>query len=242
MIFVFDLDGTICFNGQLLEEHICEALDRCINLGHEVVFASARPIRDLLPVLPKKYHSCRMIGGNGAFTFLNGKVTVTYFATDTIKILKEMIEKFQLTFLADSDWDYCYTGSVQHPIFKNLDPSKTAKNKELDQLNGISKLLIFSPPNEVRIALKNLPIALFEHHTENVIDISPPGIHKYKGLQQLGITEYVAFGNDANDLALFEHARYSICVGNHPVSMHADVSINKDQVAEQIMKIAEKDY
>ena len=52
MIFVFDLDGTICFKGKPLSQEICAALDECIQIGHEVVFASARPIRDLLPVLP----------------------------------------------------------------------------------------------------------------------------------------------------------------------------------------------
>ena len=67
MIFVFDLDGTICFKGKPLSQEICAALDECIQIGHEVVFASARPIRDLLPVLPKRYYHFRMVGGNGAF-------------------------------------------------------------------------------------------------------------------------------------------------------------------------------
>lgn len=53
MKFVFDLDGTICFKGKPLSVGIINALEACRQSGHEVIFASARPIRDLLPVLPE---------------------------------------------------------------------------------------------------------------------------------------------------------------------------------------------
>nr|WP_269320838.1 HAD hydrolase family protein [Paenibacillus sp. 1-18] len=65
---------------------------------------------------------------------------------------------------------------------------------------------MFSPTDEVKDLLQLMNVSLFEHHTEVVIDISPPGMDKAKGLDQLGITEYIAFGNDANDRALFEQA------------------------------------
>ena len=68
MIFIFALDGTICFQGKPLSHEICAALGECIQIGHEVVFASARPIQNLLPVLPKRYYHFQMVGGNGAFT------------------------------------------------------------------------------------------------------------------------------------------------------------------------------
>ena len=52
MQFVFDIDGTLCFDGKTIEPTIINALQTLIQQGHEVIFASARPIRDLLPVLP----------------------------------------------------------------------------------------------------------------------------------------------------------------------------------------------
>lgn len=51
MKFVFDLDGTICFKGQPVSEKILSALSKLTDQGHEVIFASARPIRDILPIL-----------------------------------------------------------------------------------------------------------------------------------------------------------------------------------------------
>ncbi|WP_392391825.1 HAD hydrolase family protein [Paenibacillus antibioticophila] len=36
-------------------------------------------------------------------------------------------------------------------------------------------------------------------------------------MQKLGIVagSYTAFGNDANDISMFQHARSSVCVGEH---------------------------
>lgn len=240
MNFVFDIDGTICFTGKNIEEEICSALDECLDKGHEVIFASARPIRDLLPVLPKRYHHVKMVGGNGAFTFKNGKIEVIYFKQEIVIALKKLIESYQLKYLADSDWDYSFTGEEDHTIFKNLDSHKTAMNKPLEGLNGISKMVIFSPPAEVKQALHKMPVSLFEHHSEELIDISPLGIDKQKGLRQLGITEFIAFGNDANDKRLFQHAKHSICVGNHPVSVYANEIVNRENVAKKIKELAKR--
>ncbi|WP_431026718.1 HAD-IIB family hydrolase [Lysinibacillus sp. LZ02] len=238
MNFVFDLDGTICFQGQPLEEHICVALDFLLRNGHQVIFASARPIRDMLPVLPEKYHTCDMVGGNGAFTYRQGKVNVMYFSNDTTKILKNIINQFGLTYLADSDWDYAYTGSENHPIYRNIDPQKRAVHQAVDKLNGICKLVLFSPPNAVKEVVKKLPVNVFEHHAEDLLDISPMHINKMSGLHRLQIHEFIAFGNDANDTCLFEQAVYSVCVGNHPVSEKATEHIKPSSVATVIERLA----
>ncbi|MFF5995096.1 HAD family hydrolase [Lysinibacillus sp. KU-BSD001] len=238
MNFVFDLDGTICFQGQPLEEHICAALDLLLRNGHQVIFASARPIRDMLPVLQEKYHTCAMVGGNGAFTYRQGTVNVTYFSNETTRILKDVIKQFRLTYLADSDWDYAYTGSTNHPIYRNIDPQKRAVHKGLDELNEICKLVLFSPPNEVKEVVKKLPVNVFEHHAEDILDISPMHIDKISGLHRLQIYEFIAFGNDANDACLFEQAVYSVCVGNHPVSEKATEQIEPSSVAAVIGRIA----
>lgn len=51
MNFVFDLDGTICFKGQPISEKILNSLEKLQMDRHDVIFASARPIRDMLPVI-----------------------------------------------------------------------------------------------------------------------------------------------------------------------------------------------
>ena len=144
MKFVFDLDGTICFKGQPLSKGITNALEACIENGHEIIFASARPIRDLLPVLPETMRKFSMVGGNGAFVARNGEtVEVTAFAGEIVKEVQNIISAFQLPYLVDGDWDYAYTGSEAHPIYQNLDPLKLAKNVSLHELKDIVKIVLF---------------------------------------------------------------------------------------------------
>ncbi|MFJ8064015.1 HAD-IIB family hydrolase [Psychrobacillus sp. NPDC096426] len=220
MKFVFDLDGTICFKGQPLCTEITDALQYCRHMGHEVIFASARPIRDLLPVLPKEMHMNPMIGGNGAFVTNAGKNTyLTSFDNQTKEQIIQMIEDFHLTYLIDSEWNYSFTGNTEHPIYQNLDPEKLAKNISIDEIKQMMKVVLF--PNEHALAilarLESLEVLIYNHGQENILDISPLGIDKWTGLQKLNVKkqEFIAFGNDANDIPMFQFAKEAVCVGMH---------------------------
>ncbi|RLQ84902.1 HAD-IIB family hydrolase [Planomicrobium sp. Y74] len=243
MQFVFDLDGTICFKGQPLTKEICAALNMCQAMGHEIIFASARPIRDLLPVLPEKYHQLRMVGGNGAFRNADGSIEVNSFDKSTCKQLFDIIDVHQLSYLIDSSWDYSYTGEQTHPIYQNIDPLKSAKNVPIDLLENVVKMVLFTSNAEIQKSLEALPLTLHLHQDEGILDLSPEGIDKWAGLQQLGIkeNEFIAFGNDSNDICMFEAAKESICIGNHPAAKeHATLHITADQVAKMILRMSEK--
>ncbi len=45
MRFVFDIDGTLCFDGRLIDQTIIDTLLQLQHAGHELIFASACPIR-----------------------------------------------------------------------------------------------------------------------------------------------------------------------------------------------------
>ena len=243
MQFVFDLDGTICFKGQPLTHEICAALDMCQAMGHEIIFASARPIRDLLPVLPEKYHRLRMVGGNGAFRNADGSIDVNSFDKSTCKQLFNIIDTHQLPYLIDSSWDYSYTGEQTHPIYQNIDPLKSAKNVPIDLLENVVKMVLFTSDPEIQKSLEVLPLTLHLHQNEGILDLSPEGIDKWAGLQQLGLkaNEFIAFGNDSNDICIFEAAKESICIGPHPVAkQHATLQITEDEVAKMILRMSDK--
>lgn len=220
MKFVFDLDGTICFKGRPVSEAILGALESLIEQGHEVVFASARPIRDLLPVLHERFHHYAMIGGNGSMVAAQGKMIATMsFDTASLSSILQLIHTYNVTFLIDSDWNYAYTGPASHSILRNLDPQQRAQNISLDQLEPIVKILMLTADNmaEVERQLKQLDVVVHSHGNEGTLDISPCGIDKWSGLQQLGVEEgsYIAFGNDANDISMFQHALHSVMIGEN---------------------------
>ncbi|MCZ8538325.1 HAD family hydrolase [Paenisporosarcina quisquiliarum] len=243
MNFVFDLDGTICFKGQPLTQEICAALDESQAMGHEIIFASARPIRDLLPVLPEKYHHFRMVGGNGAFRTVGGSIEVNSFDTGTCQQLFNIIDTYQISYLIDSSWDYSYTGELTHPIYKNIDPLKNAKNIPIDLLENIVKVVLFTSNPEIQRSLEALSLTLHLHQNEGILDLSPQGIDKWAGLQQIGVKEkeFIAFGNDSNDICMFKAAKESICIGNHPIAQEAaSLQVASDDVAKMILHMSEK--
>nr|WP_276562651.1 HAD-IIB family hydrolase [Bacillus sonorensis] len=215
------MDGTICFEGQPVSEHLLMAFEELKAQGHEVIFASARPIRDLLPVLHERFHHDKMVGGNGSMVAREGKIMSTACFDDrTLSDMMQLLEEHRLAYLIDSDWDYAYTGPAGHPILKHLDPQKRAKNVALGELRHIVKILLLTSKNmkKVEEQLGKMDVVVHVHANEGVLDVSPRGVDKWSGLQQLGIKlgEYIAFGNDANDIPMFKYALYAVMVGHHP--------------------------
>jgi hydroxymethylpyrimidine pyrophosphatase-like HAD family hydrolase len=143
MRFVFDLDGTICFRGKPLSLKMVEALDLLVAEGHDVSFASARPIRDLLPILPPHLSQLPMVGGNGAFVFKDGRaVAIHHFSAELAGSVRELLKRFEADYLADGDWNYSFLCRYEHPILKNVDPGKQARQLSLDELDTIVKVVV----------------------------------------------------------------------------------------------------
>lgn len=250
MNFVFDLDGTICFKGQPISEKLLNSLEKLQMDGHDVIFASARPIRDILPVIDTRFHGYTMIGGNGSLISVNGTIRYSHSFTDTpIDSIHKILDEYNATYLMDGEWNYTYTGPVDHAILDNLDPSNLAKNIKLSDHQSIIKILVLTADDmdQVLDAILKLDVTVHKHGNENVIDISPQGINKWSALNKLEIEKgnYIAFGNDANDISMFKNAAYSIMVGHHKeLSQYASESIPlsedvEDDIIEKINVLSE---
>ena len=239
MNFVFDIDGTLCFDGKTIDQAIVDALDKLLEDNHIITFASARPIRDLVPVLPKQFKTMNLVGGNGCFISSNRQIIAQSFTSELMDNLHTIINTYQLTYLADGEWDYSFTGSKEHPIYKNINQD-SAINLEIYKLSKVCKLVLFNPLNCVMEELCSLPVNVTAYKNENAIDISPLGINKVSGLKQLSINDFIAFGNDSNDQCLFESARFSVCVGQNDVRKYASITIEKENVAQTILELSRK--
>lgn len=102
MNFVFDLDGTICFKGQPVSEKITCVIESLTRREHQVIFASARPIRDMLPVLHQRFYNYSMIGGNGSLIYKNGAIKKAHsFSPADVKNVLSLIQEFKADFLID---------------------------------------------------------------------------------------------------------------------------------------------
>lgn len=100
MNFIFDIDGTICFDGCSINPSIKQRLFKLRQANHNVMFASARPIRDLLPVIPE-FADDTLIGGNGSIISKNGQIEIVSVINEhDISLIKKLIKKYQLSYIS----------------------------------------------------------------------------------------------------------------------------------------------
>lgn len=239
MRFVLDIDGTICFDGQKIEKAIVEALEALIEAGHTVVFASARPLRDIAPVIPRSLQHCAWIGGNGAFYQQDDIVETVAFDETTRNTLCVLLKRHNTAYLADGQWAYAYTGDKKHAIYAKIHKGDGAE-QSLDVLQPLCKLVVFEPPTALLDALSSLPVTVYTHHAERIVDISPQRTTKYDMLKRFYDEPFIVFGNDANDESLFRHAQMSVCVGNHAVGTLATKRIDVHDVAQVLHQLKEE--
>jgi hydroxymethylpyrimidine pyrophosphatase-like HAD family hydrolase len=235
---VFDVDGTLCFDGRTIAEPVLDAL-RSLRERTRLVFASARPIRDLLPVLPPDLHDTTLVGGNGAFARERGNTKVLGIAHSDRLVLDELVDRYDLKVLVDGEWDYSFSGDEAHRIFRQLDAGRLARNVSREDIETYSKVVLFTDDERVVEELRATSLSLHVHPDEGIVDVSPSGVTKHDALGRLGISDgrYVAFGNDANDVLMLRHAATSYCVGEHPALRFADHHVHPDRVDEAIRRL-----
>ncbi|MGW8439792.1 HAD family hydrolase [Paenibacillus sp. SEL1] len=81
-----------------------------------------------------------------------------------------------------------------------------------------------------------------------MLDISPQNIHKWNALQKIGVQprQFIAFGNDANDIPMFKEAQHAVMIHHHPeLAAFATESISnegehqEDRIIAKIRELAE---
>ncbi|GAB7188126.1 HAD family hydrolase [Kitasatospora sp. Ki12] len=241
---VFDIDGTLCFDGRSIDGRIVAALEECELAGRRLVFASARPVRDLLPVLGGGFPGAVLIGGNGSLVSVDGRVRArAVFERDVFARLLAEVERYRAEYLADGPWDYAYTGPADHPIRGRVDQGGLARRVDLADLPAVVKFLVVSATDMAALAEagRALGMTVNHHQDEAIIDFAPGATTKWEALASLGIDGYDAFGNDINDLDLLRNARHSVRVGGHPgLDGVARVTVAADPaaVAAEISRLA----
>ncbi|MFC9777459.1 HAD-IIB family hydrolase [Paenibacillus chitinolyticus] len=220
MNFIFDLDGTICFKGQPISKRILDVLLELEDAGHFVGFASARPCRDMLPVLDDRFGGHLLIGANGAMTFYR-KQPLAYqpipgpLAGQIVNLLND----YEAEYLIDDTWNYAYRLSPGHPFLANVDPHGLARRVELDDIQSFVKIVVLSCSRfeELSAKLRALDVTIHHHSSEGILDVTSQGVNKMAALSGCGLQldEFICFGNDNNDLPLFRKAKYSVLIGDH---------------------------
>lgn len=241
MIFVFDLDGTISFDGKSISLELLESLTE-LSLKNQLIFASARPIRDMLPLLsafPKEL----LIGGNGSIVRNKQQQIeiVQPISAHDFLLIKKIITDQDLDYLIDSDWNYALLNRNEERVQINdkIDQCHLAKNVSLSEIDRAIKCNLLNPQSGIILhELKKLNLEIVRHEEAKSIDLTAKGVNKYTTLRQyFPKEEYIAFGNDDNDVQLLRYAELSIAVGSNQALDFADIHLNEKEILRYLEKI-----
>ncbi|WP_314059777.1 HAD-IIB family hydrolase [uncultured Vagococcus sp.] len=245
MNFVFDLDGTICYDGRTIDTNLTTLMNEKINQSaeHQLVFASARPVRDILPVLPESLHQCFLIGGNGTMMYHQKEAKwLNPLDSADVSFIFDYIATNQLDYMIDEDWNYSFKGTTLEELRRKVDVLQTAVNLPIDQVTKPLKILVSNYQNEAKVIqdFTHLTVDCIPYPKENCLDLTRRGVNKASALGRILLKQdYIAFGNDRNDLEMLQGAKHSVCVGDSQVIQE----VSHQKVAEdpqQIMAVIEE--
>lgn len=239
-IVVFDLDGTIVFDGKSIENNILPAL-LALNKKSHIIFASARPIRDMLPLLTD-FSQNSLIGGNGSMIRHKNQITLTSYIDEgfMLKVVNQ-IHELNLDYIIDYEWNYsAKIDDHTNPILHKLDNGKLA-NKVAISTPNVSKVILFNVSKELALQFSNdSDVSVLYHEDVKELVITGKDSDKYLALKQIiGDSLYYAFGNDKNDIMLLQHARKSFSV-EYPFVQSENVHIITRQEVSSIIKTLTK--
>lgn len=250
MHFVFDLDGTICFDGDTLPGAIRSALLELLAAGHDLAFASARSYRDCLGILGKELSQQLVIGLNGGIAYDGGQLIYqAVLPEEGLRLALDFCQLHDLAWFLDDAFNYACHKPEQVAFYPFVDPLDMAEQKDLSDLDEPTKLVIFFGDRSylagpLQAALEDLgQFSIFYHEEEKALYVNPAGITKGATVERFCGQSFIAFGNDKNDMDFFDRATHAVQVGDYqPLRTYADqqVPAQAEAVAKAIRKLMEK--
>lgn len=247
MNLVFDLDGTICFDGHTIVPEIKSLLANAKSYGHEVTFATARSYRDCIALLGETLSKNRVVGLNGGVVYHQANlVTEKTFSNQTYQLITEYCHEHSLPYFADDNFNYTCFLRENIPFIDSVDPLKLATYKSHIELETSIKMVVSLAEHEtlleeIEVLLKSREDCYSSYHKhEKCLYINPSGVSKASTLLESIGQPYIAFGNDKNDIEMFQSAYYSVQVGDYEGLMEfSDKIISKEALVETIKDILE---
>ena len=221
MNFVFDLDGTICFKGVPISKRIMDLLFELQESGHSICFASARPWRDMLPVLDRRFHDNLLVGANGAMIVQGNQMDlVEGIPARLARRIMDLLEEYDADYLIDDAWDYAHNLSTDNPFLKNVDINGLASRVGINEVKCFVKIVVLNCLDFTALSkrLQQLDVTIHYHSKEGILDITYKQVNKMSAIKKTNFdsADFICFGNDLNDKNLFEEAAHSILIGEVP--------------------------
>lgn len=217
--FVFDIDGTLIQNNEMLIEQKKVVLSR-VSKTDRIVFASSRAFRGIKSVIPSKFHSEYLILCNGAMAFYNREIVdrINIEPFDSVEVINYLKEKRVLFYLEFGDGIYISDERRNEFLNALIEEAKDEYVAEdyKDNLEKICKIGIVDRMDGVfyqQIIERFKSIKVYQH-ADGTADIVPRAASKWNMYTKLQLNRQktIAFGNDSNDYEMLENADVSVAV------------------------------
>lgn len=237
MKFIFDIDGTICFDGKTIDSKIYAALVKLQDMDHEVIFASARPYRDCINVIGDKFKNNYVIGLNGGTIHHKNKaINYKEISDEIYKKMCEFCYENELPFFIDDLKNYHVYQKDKISFYKYVNKNTSAKEVLSHQIAKPIKMVINLEENYHLIdvidsMLDRQQVDTMYHEKEKYFYINANNVNKGIIIQEFFNDEYICFGNDKNDMEMLKLAKIAVVIGDDydALKCHADIHINKNQ-------------
>ena len=112
MKFVFDLDGTLCFDGMTMSKDLQKVLLTAPKYGHEIIFTTARSYRDCLSILEGELRKLTVVSLNGGEVFQDERLVSQYRITSyALRTIVSYCDIYNLPYFIDDTFNYAIQNS-----------------------------------------------------------------------------------------------------------------------------------
>lgn len=243
---IFDIDGTISENGQPISKEIESLIEVILSKGINVILATARPLRDTLPLLPKKHHELPIIGCNGAMISRYSQVqSAKKLPRNTVNLIKNCLDEIKVPYIIDGLYGYAISSESSdfHGYIKNKLGSEPTIYEALE-LQGITKILLLKFDLHIKSELEKIigreaiKLTMNHHKLEGFVDLVAENTNKFYAAVEMGVdlSCTAVFGNDLNDIMLLKNAYLPYIVGSQ-LDAHVDFPHTKVESVSAIPKM-----
>ena len=162
-----------------------------------------------------------MIGLNGGLAYRQGQLVYETNGQD-VSGSPWLFRHYNLPFFVDDTFDYSGQILEKIPFVANVDPLKKAQYRSLEELTDPIKVVIYMGGHEELVdeiieRIEKTNKAHIRYHAHEKMYLSQSSKHyKATTVEELCGENFVAFGNDQNDIELFEKAIYAVQIGDFP--------------------------
>lgn len=220
-VIISDLDGTLLRSDKTISEKSIDILRECKNKGDKLIFATARPPRDINWYIPNALKNDIIICYNGAIVLKGNDILYKKeISKNNILEIIEKAKKYNLNHICIEINDKLYSNFDVTDYFGNVH-CEVIDVKELEfekafkviicNKGSIDKNLIKEPPVECNAVITDDGTLCQIMHAE---------VSKWNSIQHVlqhincDVSDVIAFGDDYNDMEMIEKCGIGVAMNN----------------------------